>query len=97
MTFDELAKELDELYTKRYLDREPALREFGTDHEPDLRQMLESGHSLPDLVECGADRYTRILGRLYSRGYGNCSLFKGSINPHHAGVETIRHKKRRGS
>ena len=50
MTFDELAKELDELYTKGYEDREPALREFGTDHEPDLRQMLESGHSLPDLV-----------------------------------------------
>ncbi len=49
--FEELAKKLDRLYSDRYGDRERAIREYGTMHEPDLRRLMESGQSLTQLVD----------------------------------------------
>ena len=64
MGFDELARELDSLYSREYTDRETALRKFGTDHEPALRRVLENGPGLPELVDAA-----RIGGTNHWAGY----------------------------
>ena len=51
LEFDELAKLLDRRYTDGYLDRDLALREFGFEHEPELRRFMDSGRSLTELAE----------------------------------------------
>lgn len=47
----ELASKLDSVFDERYVDLEWGLRDFGTEHERDLRRILSDGHTLVELVE----------------------------------------------
>ena len=52
MKFTELAKLLDQTYTDEYhIDRDRALRNFGSKHIIDLVEMVNSGHTLEKLVQ----------------------------------------------
>ena len=48
---EDLARKLDRRYSAGYGSRDRAMREFGYEHEEDLRRLVEHGYSLTDLAE----------------------------------------------
>ena len=64
LEFTELARILDQAYSVGYADRDGAMRRFGTEHEPDLRQIMESRRTLSELAKAA-----RIGDAGYWAGY----------------------------
>lgn len=71
MTFDELAQELDQAYSRGYTDREKTLRDFGIKHELDLRNAVdESVRTLVELVEHAGIGSARHWANFIREGMG---------------------------
>ena len=51
MKFEELAKELDDIYSVGYADRDKALGEFGRKYSSDLVAMEEQDHTIEDVAK----------------------------------------------
>ena len=67
MIFDDIAKALSDAYTRGYLDRDTALKEFGRDRRKQLKEMVENGRSLEDLAQAAeigpASHWAKVIER----------------------------------
>ena len=68
MTFEDLARELDDTYSVGYGDRDKALGEFGAKHLDDLIALEKQGRTIEELVDAGKISPPAYFAKLIKRG-----------------------------
>ena len=76
--YDKTTRKLSYCYTDGYLDREQAMRDFGRDNEFVLRQLLERGHLMEELVDSAKIGVSEHFAGLIREGMGIAFYLRNS-------------------